>query len=60
MFHENIGPEKLKKLGLLDPNNPQRFIDNANQFCDDQMLNYYRDIVKTKSDEVVLSDIIIH
>ncbi|MFN9682772.1 MAG: alpha-2-macroglobulin, partial [Bacteroidota bacterium] len=51
---------KLKKSGLLDPNNPQRFIDNANQFCDDQMLNYYRDIVKTKADEVVLSDIIIH
>jgi hypothetical protein len=51
---------KLKKLGLLDPNNPQRFIDNANQFCDDQMLNYYRDVIKTKADEVVLSDIIIH
>ena len=51
---------KLKKLGLLDLNNPQRFIENANQFCDDQMLNYYRDVIKTKADEVVLSDIIIH
>lgn len=51
---------KLKKLGLLDPNNLHPFIDNANKFCDNQMLNYYRDIVKTKSDEVVLSDIIIH
>lgn len=51
---------KLKKLGLLGPNNTQRFIDNANQFCDDQMLNYYREIIKTKDDEVVLSDIIIH
>jgi len=51
---------KLKKLGLSDSNNNQLFIDNAKQFCDDQMLNYYRDIVKTKADEVVLSDIIIH
>lgn len=51
---------KLKKLGLLDPNNPLRFIDNANQFCDDQMLTYYRDNVKNKGDEVVLSDMIIH
>ena len=51
---------KLKKLGLLDPNNTQPFIVNAIKFCDDQMLNFYRDIVKTKSEEVVLSDIIIH
>lgn len=51
---------KLKKLGLLDSNNTQLFIDNANRFCDDQMLDYYRDILKIKDDEVILSDIIIH
>lgn len=51
---------KLKKLGLIDPNNSQLFIVNAIKFCDEQMLNYYREIIKTKDDEVVLSDIIIH
>jgi hypothetical protein len=51
---------KLKKLGLLDRNQPSDLINRALDFCDARMIEAYSEIVKNKKDDVLLPDIIVH
>jgi uncharacterized protein YfaS (alpha-2-macroglobulin family) len=51
---------KLKALGLLDQQQIAGTVKKASQFCDEQMIQYYKDHIKNKKEETLLPDIIIH